>query len=184
MSTMYKINKYEAAGIGISIGAMALALFLMRLDGGLDVTNILARSAEQGDQSAAVVVSENGVEGMPSALDGAISGNGSVNKLVVTDIAIGNGDAVEEGDEVTVNYIGTLQNGQEFDNTYKKGSAFTFEVGDSKVIEGWNLGIVGMKEGGQRVIIIPSEMAYGSAGFGPIPGNATVVYAMELLEIK
>lgn len=178
------INKYEAAGIGLSIGAMALALFLTRLDGGFDAGGILTRSAERASQEAAVVTSENGVDGVEAALEDSISANGRVNKLVVTDIAVGIGDEVKEGDTVTVNYIATLQNGQEFDNSYKKGEAFTFEVGDDKVIEGWNKGMIGMKVGGDRVIIIPAEMAYGSKGYGPIPGNATVVYAIELVSVR
>ena len=180
---MIKIHKYEVIGIGLSIGAMALALFLMRFDGTLDAGNILARSAEQNDQSASVILSENGVEGAPDAISDALVGN-RVDKLVVTDVQIGEGEEVKEGDTVTVNYIGTLQNGQEFDSSYKKGTSFSFKVGDDKVIEGWNKGMIGMKAGGQRIIIIPSDMAYGSEGYGPIPGNATVVYAIELLEVK
>ena len=181
---MIKLNKYEAAGIGLSIGAMALALFLMRFDGGFDSVDILSRSAERASQEAAVVTSENGVDGVGAALEGSISSGGRVTKLVVTDIAVGEGDVVKEGDTVTVNYIATLQNGQEFDNSYKKGETFTFEVGDNKVIEGWNLGMLGMKEGGSRVIIIPAHMAYGEEGYGPIPGNATVVYAIELISVN
>lgn len=178
------INKYEAIGIGLSIGAMALALFLTRLDGSFDDGAILTRSAERTAQEASVVTSENGVDGIEAALSDSLSSNGRVTKLVVTDITIGIGAEVAEGDTVTVNYIATLQNGQEFDNSYKKGETFTFEVGDNKVIEGWNKGMVGMKVGGERVIIIPSEMAYGSEGFGPIPGNATVVYAIELVSVR
>lgn len=178
------LNKYEAAGIGLSIGAMALALFLTRLDGGFSPASILSRSAERASQEASVVVAENGVEGVSQALEGSISSTGRVTKLVVTDVSVGVGAEVKEGDTVTVNYFAALQNGQEFDNSYKKGEAFTFKVGDSKVIDGWNKGMVGMKERGHRVIIIPADMAYGKDGYGPIPGNATVVYAIELLEIK
>lgn len=178
------LNKYEAAGIGLSIGAMAVALFLTRLDGGFSPAGILSRSAERVSQEAAVVVAENGVEGVGQALEGSISPSGRVTKLVVTDVSVGYGTEVKDGDTVTVNYIATLQNGQEFDNSYKKGKSFTFKVGDKKVIEGWNKGMVGMKEGGHRIIVIPADMAYGSEGYGPIPKNATVVYAIELLQIE
>ncbi len=178
------INKYEAAGIGLSIGAMALALFLTRLDGGFDAGAILTRSAERTSQEASIVTSQNGVEGVEAALGESISATGRVTKLVVTDVTVGTGAEVAEGDTVTVNYIATLQNGQEFDNSYKKGQAFTFEVGHDKIIEGWNKGMIGMKVGGERVIIIPSEMAYGEEGYGPIPGNSTVVYAIELVSVR
>jgi len=182
---MVKIQKYEAVGIGVSIAAMAIALYLMRLDGSLDAGSILARNAENTDQMASVIYAENGVNGAPEAIESSLSAGGRVDKLVVTDVVIGEGEeSVEKGDTVVVNYIGTLQNGQEFDNSYKKGTSFTFKVGDNKVIEGWNEGMIGMKEGGSRVIIVPSDMAYGRKGYGPIPGNATVVYAIELLEIK
>ncbi len=182
---MIKIHKYEAIGIGVSVAAMALALYIMRLDGSLDGANILARNAENTNQAASVIYSENGVEGAAAAIETSMTASGRVDKLVVTDVVMGEGEeSVEKGDTVVVNYIGTLQNGQEFDNSYKKGTSFTFKVGDSKVIEGWNEGMIGMKEGGSRVIIIPSDLAYGKKGYGPIPGNATVVYAIELLEIK
>lgn len=182
---MVKIHKYEAVGIGVSIAAMAIALYLMRLDGSLDAGSILVNSAENTDQMAGVIYSENGVDGAPEAIQSSLSSGGRVDKLVVTDVVMGEGEeSVEKGDTVVVNYIGTLQNGQEFDNSYKKGTSFTFKVGDNKVIEGWNEGIIGMKEGGSRVIIVPADMAYGKKGYGPILGNATVVYAIELLEIK
>lgn len=181
---MIKLNKYEAAGFAISIGAMALALFLMRLDGTLEGRGLLNRLAERGgDQSASVITSQNGVEGVEAALNEAISGN-RVNKLVVTDVRLGSGKEVKNGDTIEVHYVGTLQNGQEFDNTRKKGATYKFTVGDSKVLAGWNQGVLGMQQGGQRIIIVPSEMAYGKEGYGPIPGNATVVYAIELLKIE
>lgn len=180
---MIKIHKYEVVGIGLSIAAMALALFLMRFDGALNAGNILARSAEQSDQSANVIVAENGIDGAPAAIEDALVGN-RIDKLVVTDVQIGEGEGVKKGDTVVVNYIGTLQNGQEFDNSYKKGASFSFKVGDNKIIDGWNEGMLGMKAGGQRIIIIPSAMAYGTEGYGPIPANATLVYAIELLQIE
>ena len=114
------------------------------------------------------------------ALSEAIKG-GKVDTIVATDIVLGSGEEIKEGDKIQIHYIATLQNGQEFDNTHKKGSALAFTVGDKNIIPGLNEGIIGMKVGGQRIIIIPSEKAYGSKGYGPIPGNATVVYAVEVV---
>lgn len=179
---MIKIHKYEAFGVAVSIGAMALALFFLRANGTL-TGNFFSAKTDVKDQSAAVVESQNGVEGVGSALNSAMSG-GRVTKLVITDITLGDGQPVEKGDKVTVNYIGTLQNGQEFDNSYKKGEPFTFTVGDSKVIAGWNEGVVGMKQGGQRIIVVPASMGYGDEGYGPIPGGATLVFAIELESVK
>jgi len=169
--------------MGLSIGAMALALFVMRFDGTLENEGALVDRLLGEQQTAGVVFSEGGVEGAAAALESAMSGN-RVEKLVVTDVKVGSGDVVKKGDTVEVNFIGTLQNGQEFDNTYKKGETFTFTVGDRKVIRGWEEGVLGMQLGGQRILVIPSAMAYGSKGYGQIPGNATVVYAIELVSIK
>jgi peptidylprolyl isomerase len=91
---------------------------------------------------------------------------------------------VKEGDVVSVHYVGTLQNGTEFDNSKKRGAPFEFKVGGGQVIAGWEEGLVGMQVGGQRVLVIPPEKGYGANGIGPIPGNATLVFSIELLEIK
>jgi len=104
--------------------------------------------------------------------------------LIIDDVIIGTGAPVEEGDTLAVHYIGRLQNGQEFDNSYKKGVPFTFEVGEGKVIAGWEQGVIGMKEGGQRILVIPSELAYGRGGFGPIPPNAVLVFSIELISVN
>jgi peptidylprolyl isomerase len=104
--------------------------------------------------------------------------------MVIDDIKVGTGDVVEEGDSVVVNYVGTLQDGTEFDNSKKRGQPFEFKVGGGMVIPGWEQGLVGMKEGGERVLVIPPELAYGENGIGPIPPNATLVFSIELIEVK
>ena len=171
------VNKFETIGILLSIGVMALALFLLNGNVGSRVFE------EAGTQSAAVAVSENNASSIVNTLSEG-SQNGIVQKLIADDIVFGEGDPVVEGDTVSVQYIGTLQNGQQFDNSYLKGVPFEFTVGAGSVIKGWDQGIVGMKVGGQRILVIPPELAYGSKGVGPIPGNATLVFAIELLEIK
>lgn len=177
---MINIHKYEMIGIGISVALMSLALFFMRVNGTFEQ----GVAANVSGQAAAVVLAENSQDGLNEAFSSAMTMTGRIDKLVVTDVVLGNGDEATKGDKVTVNYIGTLQNGQEFDNTYKKGAPVTFTIGDSKVIDGWNEGVLGMKAGGQRIIVVPADMAYGREGYGPIPGNATVVYAIELVSIK
>jgi peptidylprolyl isomerase len=83
-----------------------------------------------------------------------------------------------------VHYIGTLKDGTEFDNSHKRGDAFEFVVGEGMVIKGWEEGVLGMKKGGQRLLVIPSDMAYGANAIGPIPANSTLIFSIELLEIK
>lgn len=178
-------SKFEIAGIGLSIGVMALALYLIRIEtmSVLTPENQVAQTAQPGLR---VIDSTNGVinnRALQDSLTDA-SRNGRVNQLVVTDVRFGVGEEVEVGDTVTVNYVGTLQNGQEFDNSYKRGQPFSFKVGAGNVIAGWEEGLVGMKVGGQRVLVIPSDKGYGDRGFGPIPGKATLIFSIELLEIN
>lgn len=177
------ISKFEAVGIGVSIGAMALALFLLRLDP--TAVNGGSTIVPGSGQQAAVIVADDATES--AALADAIveaSGSGRVDRLIIDDVTLGSGAAVKEGDTVSVHYIGTLQNGQQFDNSYQKGEPFTFTVGDGKAIAGWEQGIVGMKVGGTRILVVPPELAYGDKGYGPIPGNATLVFAVELMDIE
>ena len=109
---------------------------------------------------------------------------GDLNKLVIDDVKIGTGNEVKNGDTVVVNYAGTLQNGTEFDNSKKRGEPLTFKVGEGRVIQGWEQGLIGMKVGGQRILVIPPEMGYGNQSVGPIPANSVLVFSIELLEIK
>ncbi len=107
------------------------------------------------------------------------------DELVVEDIITGDGQEAQSGDSVVVNYKGTLTNGTQFDSSYDRGTPFEFQLGAGRVIEGWDVGVVGMKVGGKRRLIIPSELGYGSRGAPPdIPPNATLVFEVELLEIK
>lgn len=177
------INKFEAVGIGVSVATMALALFLIRIESSIFTTS----SAPQSDtQQAAVVVASdmNNDVALADAVVAATSPEGKVERLIIDDVIIGSGNHVKEGDVVTVHYIGTLQNGQQFDSSYSREKPLTFTVGEGRVIAGWEQGILGMQEGGKRILVIPSAMAYGSEGYGPIPRNATLVYAIELIEVK
>jgi peptidylprolyl isomerase len=86
---------------------------------------------------------------------------------------------------ITVNYRGTLENGTQFDSSYDKGTPYTFPLGVGRVIKGWDEGLMSMKVGGKRKLIIPSRLGYGPAGSPPnIPPNATLLFDVELLGIK
>ncbi|MFA6296215.1 MAG: FKBP-type peptidyl-prolyl cis-trans isomerase [Patescibacteria group bacterium] len=111
---------------------------------------------------------------------------GDANGLKSEILKPGTGDKqVKNGDLVSVHYKGTLENGKEFDSSYKYNQPFEFTVGAGEVIKGWDLGLVGMKIGEKRKLTIPSELGYGERGAGTvIPGNATLIFEIELLEIK
>ncbi|OGM59716.1 peptidylprolyl isomerase [Candidatus Woesebacteria bacterium RIFCSPLOWO2_01_FULL_37_19] len=108
-----------------------------------------------------------------------------MNELKVEDIEVGKGQEVKDGDTVSVNYKGTLTDGKQFDSSYDRGQPFEFEVGAGDVIKGWDQGLVGMRVGGKRKLTIPSELGYGEQGAGvDIPPNSTLIFEIELLEIK
>jgi FKBP-type peptidyl-prolyl cis-trans isomerase len=100
--------------------------------------------------------------------------------LYYRDVAVGTGNAVATGDTVYVYYQGALSNGQLFDQVVS-GDPFVFKLGDTHLIAGWNEGLVGMKVGGARQLIIPPKLAYGAAGSYPaIPPNAVLVFNIVL----
>ena len=81
-------------------------------------------------------------------------------------------------------YIGKLEDGTKFDSSYDRGEPFSFQIGLRQVIEGWETGIMGMKVGGKRKLVIPPELGYGSRGIGPIPPNSVLTFEVELLSVK
>ncbi|MDD3531065.1 MAG: FKBP-type peptidyl-prolyl cis-trans isomerase [Candidatus Pacebacteria bacterium] len=110
----------------------------------------------------------------------------NVDQLQITDEAVGTGAEAVAGDSVTVNYVGSLTDGTVFDASANHGtSGFTFNLGAGQVIKGWDQGIVGMKEGGKRKLVIPAALAYGSQAVGNvIPANSTLVFEVELLKVQ
>jgi len=177
------ISKFEAIGIFSCVGVMAFALFLMRLDSTSDILSFV-----DTDSQLATVVATSDTEQTPEEMKAAIAESfnalGTMEKMIVDDVIVGEGSGVKTGDTVSVHYIGTLQNGQQFDNSYTKGDEFSFTVGEGRVIKGWDEGVIGMKKGGQRILVIPAELAYGSNAVGPIPANSTLVFVIELISIK
>ena len=103
--------------------------------------------------------------------------------LTYTETECGDGDEAAVGDTVSVHYTGMLEDGTEFDSS-KGGDPFQFTIGTTPVIEGWDLGIPGMRVGGKRELTIAPELAYGEAGAGElIPPNATLIFEVELVGI-
>lgn len=109
-----------------------------------------------------------------------------IKGLSVTDVRLGDGPAAQKGDKLTVHYLGKLTDGSEFDSSYERGKPFSFTLGAGEVIAGWETGLVGMKVGGKRKLVIAPELAYGETGTpdSSIPPNATLVFEIELLEIN
>lgn len=109
----------------------------------------------------------------------------TVDELIKEDIKVGTGAEAVNGKSITVHYTGTLTDGTKFDSSLDRGTPYTLTLGAGEVIEGWDLGLVGMKVGGKRKLTIPASLGYGEMGSpGVIPGGATLVFEVELLKVE
>jgi len=100
------------------------------------------------------------------------------------DVVQGQGAIAAVGDTVTVNYVGTLVSGKVFDSSIDRKQPFTFQLGVGQVIRGWDEGVVGMRVGGKRTLTIAPDFGYGGQAVGPIPANSTLIFDVELLDVK
>ena len=122
----------------------------------------------------------------------AFSDTTKVTELIKTDTKIGTGEEATGGHTVKVHYTGWLykanlpqKKGAKFDSSVDRGESFVFPLGSGRVIKGWDQGVVGMKVGGQRTLIIPAHLGYGARGAGDsIPPNAVLVFDVELLDLR
>lgn len=118
--------------------------------------------------------------------------NNSVTQLIRQDDVVGTGAEAQSGQVVTVHYTGWLydqtrpdRRGNKFDSSRDRNEPFSFNLGAGEVIRGWDEGVAGMKVGGRRTLTIPPDMGYGARGAGGvIPPNATLLFDVELLEVK
>lgn len=106
------------------------------------------------------------------------------SQIQSNDILVGTGDVAISGKEVTVHYTGVFSDGKKFDSSIDRGVPFTFKLGSGMVIKGWDIGVEGMKVGGKRILVIPPQLGYGEKDYGPIPGNSTLIFEIELLGVK
>ena len=119
------------------------------------------------------------------------TGLSNITTLQITDVKVGDGAEATSGRSVTVHYTGWLYSqsapgnrGSKFDSSRDRNQPFPFTLGVGQVIRGWDQGVAGMKVGGQRTLVIPPGLAYGSQGSGQIPPNATLVFDVELLDVR
>ena len=113
-----------------------------------------------------------------------LANNLFANEVEILSDTPGEGVEIKNHYKVHVNYIGTLEDGTEFDNSFKRNEPFIFQIGLRQVIMGWEKGLIGMKVGGKRTIKIPPELGYGSRGAGNlIPPNATLIFEIEIINV-
>jgi len=105
------------------------------------------------------------------------------NGLIIETLEKGSGDVTVKMNNIRVHYTGTLTDGTKFDSSLDRGQPFAFTLGGGQVIRGWDEGLIGMQVGEKRKLTIPSDLAYGDKGIGPIPANSTLIFDVELMEI-
>ncbi|MGD0881062.1 MAG: FKBP-type peptidyl-prolyl cis-trans isomerase [Acidimicrobiales bacterium] len=106
-------------------------------------------------------------------------------QLESADLIVGTGATAVAGDTITTNYVGACySNGKVFDSSWTDGAPISFPLGEGQVIPGWDQGLVGMKVGGRRELIIPSNLAYGATGKGPIGPNSALIFIVDLTKVS
>jgi FKBP-type peptidyl-prolyl cis-trans isomerase len=159
----------------IAVGVAVVAVIFLFFGGNLWAFFFGAPAGEPG---------ANGQLSNTSTSQQAMTNISEIPGLEIYDESLGTGTEAVAGKKVTAHYIGTLSTGVKFDSSLDRGTPFTFALGDGQVIKGWDLGIAGMKVGGIRKLVISPELGYGSQALGPIPANSTLIFEVELLEVK
>jgi FKBP-type peptidyl-prolyl cis-trans isomerase len=152
-------------------------------------TQTTPATSSQGQGPKAHKVTPPAAEANPGAKPRVPKGSGQAPAaLEAQDLIVGKGKKAKAGDSVSVQYVGVLfKNGKEFDASWKgnrPGQPFQFVLGGGQVIPGWDQGVVGMKVGGRRKLIIPADLAYGAQGYPPdIPPNAALIFDIDLKKV-
>lgn len=108
-----------------------------------------------------------------------------MTELKITDTEIGTGKAAVKGALIICNYTGLLEDGTKFDSSFDHGRPFQFVIGSKRVIQGWDIGLMGMKEGGKRTLHVPAHLAYGERQIGKfIKPNSNLIFHVELIEVR
>ena len=111
--------------------------------------------------------------------------NGGSSRIKYKDLKVGDGTIAENGKVAMVQYTGWLTDGTKFDSSLDHGEPLQFRIGEGRVIQGWERGVLGMRVGGRRRLVIPPDLAYGERGYPPvIPGNATLVFEIEMVGLQ
>lgn len=105
-------------------------------------------------------------------------------QVQINDVVVGTEAEAVVSKKVTVHYTGVFTDGKKFDSSRDRGEPFTFTLGAGQVIQGWDIGVQGMKVGGKRILVVPPSLGYGANDYYSIPGNSTLIFEVELLKVE
>ena len=173
--------KPTQTGIAITLALVVVIMFFV-----LPSLSVFGTPTSSGTAASGATINNNTQTATTTTMPNQTNTTPPVTQLIEQDEVIGTGATAVAGDTVTVNYVGSLTDGTVFDASADHGtSGFTFVLGAGNVIKGWDEGIVGMKVGGKRKLIIPASLAYGNQAVGNIiPANSTLIFEVELLKVK
>jgi FKBP-type peptidyl-prolyl cis-trans isomerase len=181
----------KVTGTGVAIALAVIVAVGLLFFGGNILAFISPKAATEGNPQFATTTlpttssSPTSMNQNEPTTQGAPLPSELPTTLTTTDEVVGTGAVAVAGKSVTVHYVGMLPDGTVFDASKNHGQPFTFQLGAGQVIRGWDEGVAGMKVGGKRQLIIPPSLGYGSQGAGGvIPPNATLIFEVELLDVK
>ena len=170
------------------VGVIVFVLSAVALSAAVIVQQIITdrqNKAISDKQSKAAACSQDKSKEPILPVPDIYKSTGPVTSLEKTDLVPGTGATVKSGDCLVVKYYGTLAaSGTKFDENFTQPTGFEFLIGNGSVIQGWDQGLIGMKAGGMRRLVIPAQLAYGSSGSGSIPANSDLVFVVKLLRIQ
>jgi peptidylprolyl isomerase len=162
--------------IAVVVGVVALMALI----------SVLGGDDDGGEDATTTTAPETTTTTAPEKPDVTVPETPPPTELQSTDLTVGDGAEAQPGSTVQVHYAGrAYSNGEEFDSSYDRPEAFSFTIGDPNILEGWHQGIVGMREGGRRQLVIPAALGYGEQGDPPDIGpNDTLVFVIDLLKVE
>jgi FKBP-type peptidyl-prolyl cis-trans isomerase len=180
---MNSLNTFEKKGIIGSVILMIVILSVIRVYYPHIFLNMNEIKQENTTLEMPTTQKDDSQE-LERILRDAYTLDGELVTLVTKDVHVGTkSEPVKTGDRLEVHYVGVTPDGKKFDSSYDRGQTFSFTIGNGIVIKGWEEGLIGMKVGGKRILVIPSAMAYGNKQVGIIPPNTPLVFAVELIRI-